>query len=100
MRRTPVVVIIRDGWGYNPNPPDVIEKQQSAIALARTPVHDRLAQTSPWSLLHCSGEEVGLPAGQMGNSEVGHLNIGAGRPVYQDLVRITKSIESGEVFDN
>jgi len=99
-RITPVVLIIRDGWGYNPNPPEIIMQQQSAIALGRTPVHDRLASENPWSLLHCSGEEVGLPPGQMGNSEVGHLNIGAGRIVYQELVRITRSIESGEFFDN
>ncbi len=99
-RATPVVLIIRDGWGYNPNPPEVIERQHSAVALGRTPIHDRLAAENPWSLLHCSGEEVGLPPGQMGNSEVGHLNIGAGRIVYQELVRITRSIESGEFFDN
>ncbi len=100
MRRTPVALIIRDGWGYNPNPPEVIERQQSAVALGDTPVHDRLAAENPWSLLHCSGEEVGLPPGQMGNSEVGHLNIGAGRTVFQDLVRITRSIEDGSFFEN
>lgn len=99
-RNTPVVLIIRDGWGYNPNPPAVIEKQRSAIALASTPVHDRLAAANPWSLLHCSGEEVGLPKGQMGNSEVGHLSIGAGRVVFQELVRITQSIENGTFFEN
>ncbi len=76
------------------------EQQRSAVALGRTPVHDRLATEYPWSLLHCSGEEVGLPPGQMGNSEVGHLNIGAGRIVNQELVRITRSIETGEFYDN
>ena len=99
-RITPVVLIIRDGWGYNPNPPEIIERQQSAIALASTPVHDRLAEENPWSLLHCSGEEVGLPPGQMGNSEVGHLTIGSGRIVYQDFVRINKAIEDGSLFEN
>jgi 2,3-bisphosphoglycerate-independent phosphoglycerate mutase len=99
-RITPVVLIIRDGWGYNLNPPAIIEQQQSAIALARTPIHDRLAKEYPWSLLHCSGEEVGLPPGQMGNSEVGHLSLGAGRIVYQDFVRINKSIETGDFFEN
>lgn len=99
-RITPVVLIIRDGWGHNPNSPAIIERQQSAIALARTPIHDDLGQQNPKSLLQCSGEEVGLPAGQMGNSEVGHLNIGAGRTVYQDLVRISRSIEDGDFFEN
>ncbi|MFC1639148.1 2,3-bisphosphoglycerate-independent phosphoglycerate mutase [Gemmatimonadota bacterium] len=99
-RAKPVVLIIRDGWGYNPNPPDIIERQHSAIALADTPIHDRLAQKNPWSLLHCSGEEVGLPPGQMGNSEVGHLNIGSGRIVYQDFVRINRAIEDGSLFEN
>ena len=99
-RITPIVLIIRDGWGHNPNSPAIIERQRSAIALARTPIHDRLGRRNPQSLLHCSGEEVGLPAGQMGNSEVGHLNIGAGRPVYQDFVRINRSIENGDFFEN
>ena len=99
-RTAPVVLIIRDGWGHNPNPPAVIERQRSAIALARTPVHDRLRRLHPMSLLRCSGEEVGLPAGQMGNSEVGHLNIGAGRIVYQELVRINRSIRQGDFFEN
>jgi len=99
-RVSPVVLIIRDGWGFNPNPPDVLDRQHSAVAVGKTPVHDRIAEEYPHSLLKCSGEEVGLPAGQMGNSEVGHLNIGAGRVVYQELVRITKSIESGEFFEN
>ena len=99
-RVNPVVLIIRDGWGHNPNPPDIIERQHSAIALASTPIHDRLAKENPWSLLHCSGEEVGLPPGQMGNSEVGHLNIGGGRVVYQDFVRINRSIDDGDFFEN
>ncbi len=97
---SPVVLIIRDGWGHNPNPPATIEKQRSAISLAETPVHDRLMERYPRSLLHCSGKEVGLPPGQMGNSEVGHLNIGAGRTVHQELVRITRSIDDGDFFTN
>jgi 2,3-bisphosphoglycerate-independent phosphoglycerate mutase len=99
-RITPIVLIIRDGWGFNPNLPAVIQMQDSAVASAHTPVYDRLLETKPWSLLQCSGEEVGLPPGQMGNSEVGHLNLGAGRVVYQDLVRITHAISSGEFFEN
>ena len=99
-RVTPVVLIIRDGWGYNPNPPEIVSLQRSAIAMADTPIHDVLAKENPWALLNCSGEAVGLPAGQMGNSEVGHMNIGAGRPVLQDFVRINHSIDDGSFFEN
>ncbi|MCR5888231.1 2,3-bisphosphoglycerate-independent phosphoglycerate mutase [Hymenobacter sp. J193] len=81
-----VLLVILDGWGLGTNP------EVSAIAKARTPYVDSLFQRFPHSKLQASGEAVGLPDGQMGNSEVGHMNIGAGRVVYQDLVRINKSI--------
>jgi 2,3-bisphosphoglycerate-independent phosphoglycerate mutase len=83
-----------DGWGSAPDGPG------NAVALARTPVFDRLWEQYPHATLDASGEAVGLPEGQMGNSEVGHLNIGAGRVVYQDLTRITKAIEDGSFFSN
>lgn len=91
-RRTPLLLLILDGWGVREAAPD------NAIAAARTPNWDRLWRDCPHALLQTSGEAVGLPAGQMGNSEVGHMNIGAGRIVYQELTRITKAIEDGE-FD-
>jgi len=91
-RRGPVVLVVLDGWGYR------AEREGNAIELARTPVWHRLWEHSPRTLLEASGLAVGLPAGQMGNSEVGHLNLGAGRIVPQDLVRISQSIESGEFF--
>src|SRR6185436_7831561 len=91
-RRGPVVLVVLDGWGYRP------EREGNAIELASTPVWHRLWESSPRTLLEASGLAVGLPAGQMGNSEVGHLNLGAGRIVPQDLVRISQSIESGEFF--
>ncbi len=90
----PVVLIIRDGWGEESH------KDGNAVAAARTTVHDRLFAEYPWTLIGAAGEAVGLPPGQMGNSEVGHLNIGAGRIVYQDLTRISKAIEDGSFFDN
>ena len=90
--RGPVVLVVLDGWGYRP------ESDANAIELARTPVWHRLWEKYPRTLLEASGLAVGLPAGQMGNSEVGHLNLGAGRVVPQDLVRITQSIERGEFF--
>ncbi|MFI4861885.1 MAG: 2,3-bisphosphoglycerate-independent phosphoglycerate mutase [Phycisphaerales bacterium JB063] len=93
----PVVLIVRDGWGENPHPE---HDAFNAIKLADTPIADALMQRYPTSLLHTSGEEVGLPDGTMGNSEVGHQNIGAGRVVNQESVRITKQIRSGEFFDN
>ncbi len=86
--------MILDGWGYSPRTDD------NAIASASTPNLDRLFATCPHSFLQASGEAVGLPPGQMGNSEVGHLNIGAGRIVYQDLTRINKSISDGDIFNN
>ena len=89
-----VLMIILDGWGITQNP------AVSAIAQADTPYWDYLKHTYPHTRLFTSGEQVGLPAGQMGNSEVGHLNLGAGRIVYQDFVKINKAIESGRFFDN
>lgn len=90
----PVILIILDGWGWNPN------QEGNAIALARTPILDFLLERYPCTTLQTSGEAVGLPRGLMGNSEVGHLNIGAGRVVYQDILRISKDIESGAFFTN
>src|SRR6516164_6700817 len=93
----PVMLIIRDGWGINPDGKDGAEADGNATLLARTPFHDRLYQTYPMSRLSASGMDVGLPEGQMGNSEVGHLNLGAGRIVYQDLTRINKAIQDREL---
>ncbi|MCD6404882.1 MAG: 2,3-bisphosphoglycerate-independent phosphoglycerate mutase [Planctomycetes bacterium] len=90
----PVVLIIRDGWGEEP------ETRGNAIAAADTPVHKGLFEQYPWTLIGAAGRDVGLPDGQMGNSEVGHLNMGAGRIVYQDLTRISKAIEDGTFFEN
>ena len=90
--RTPVVLVVLDGWGFRPG------RDGNAIELAETPVWHRLWERAPRTLLEASGLAVGLPAGQIGNSEVGHLNLGAGRVVPQDLVRISQSIESGEFF--
>ena len=95
--KRPVVLIIRDGWGRNPNPD---HDAFNAIKLARTPCNDALLAEYPSTLIHASGEDVGLPAGTMGNSEVGHQNIGAGRVVDQESVRITRTIRSGEFFQN
>src|SRR4030042_1275962 len=92
----PFVLIIRDGWGYNPNP---AEDKYNAIKCANTPVDDRLMAEYPNCLIHTSGEDVGLPDGTMGNSEVGHQNIGAGRIVPQESVRISKTIKDGSFFE-
>ena len=89
-----VALVILDGWGCAPAGPG------NAVELANTPVFDRLHAAYPHTTLVASGEAVGLPAGQMGNSEVGHLTIGAGRRLYQDLTRITKAIEDGSFFEN
>ncbi|MBX3147688.1 MAG: 2,3-bisphosphoglycerate-independent phosphoglycerate mutase [Gemmatimonadales bacterium] len=89
----PVALIVLDGWGYRSDPRD------NAIELGRTPVWHQVWNASPRTLLDASGLAVGLPAGQMGNSEVGHLNLGAGRVVMQDLVRISESIRTGAFFD-
>ncbi|HEY5894933.1 MAG TPA: 2,3-bisphosphoglycerate-independent phosphoglycerate mutase [Chthoniobacterales bacterium] len=96
----PVVLIIRDGWGINPHGREFAEADGNATLLAKTPFHDHLYATYPQSTLSASGLDVGLPAGQMGNSEVGHLNLGAGRIVYQDLTRINLAIEKGELAKN
>ena len=93
-RRTPLLLLILDGWGVREGAPD------NAIAAAETPNWDRLWTECPHALLETSGEAVGLPAGQMGNSEVGHMNIGAGRIVYQELTRISKAIDSGDFRTN
>jgi len=95
----PVLLIIRDGWGINPGGKAKANENGDATLLARTPFHDRLYRDYPGSKLSASGEDVGLPEGQMGNSEVGHLNLGAGRVVLQDLTRINKAIAAGE-FDH
>jgi len=92
--RTPLVLMILDGWGYRE------ETDHNAIAQANTPCWDRLWRENPHSLLDTSGEAVGLPAGQMGNSEVGHMNIGAGRIVYQDFTRISLAIRDGSFAQN
>ncbi len=90
----PVVLLILDGWGYR-EPAD-----DNAIYGAQTPIWDQLWQQRPHTLIGTSGEAVGLPDGQMGNSEVGHLNLGAGRVVYQELSRISRSIDSGDFYSN
>ncbi len=96
----PVLLLIRDGWGINPGGAEQREANGDATLLARTPFHDQLYREYPTGRLSASGMEVGLPEGQMGNSEVGHLNLGAGRIVYQDLTRINKAIEDGELAGN
>ena len=93
----PVLLLIRDGWGINPAGRAGAEKQGDATQLAKTPVHDRLYRDYPWGRLEPSGLKVGLPKGQMGNSEVGHLNLGAGRVVYQELTRINLAIGDGSL---
>jgi 2,3-bisphosphoglycerate-independent phosphoglycerate mutase len=96
----PVMLIIRDGWGINPGGRAKAKENGDATLLARTPFHDQLYRDYPGSKLSASGPDVGLPEGQMGNSEVGHLNLGAGRIVYQDLTRINKAIVTGELDRN
>ena len=94
MRKKPVVLMILDGYGLNSS------TKGNGVALAKTPVMDKLMTEYPYVKGYASGLAVGLPDGQMGNSEVGHLNMGAGRIVYQELTRITKSIEDGDFFEN
>ena len=94
MSKKPIALIIMDGFGYNH------KDYGNAIRAAKTPNIDRLLANYPHTLIGASGMDVGLPEGQMGNSEVGHTNIGAGRIVYQELTRITKSIKDGEFFSN
>jgi len=93
-KKRPCMLIILDGWGIS------AKKQGNAVYLAKTPFLDKLKEEYPYTQLLCSGEAVGLPDGIMGNSEVGHLNIGAGRVVYQDLLRIDMAINNGEFFKN
>ena len=93
-RPKPLILIILDGWGYR------AETKANAIALARKPTYDRLLREYPNTLIHTSGPFVGLPEGQMGNSEVGHLNIGAGRIVHMDITRIDLMIRNGEFFQH
>jgi len=93
-RPKPVVLTILDGWGYR------AQREDNAIAQARKPTYDELLRNFPNTLVHTSGPFVGLPEGQMGNSEVGHLNIGAGRVIYMDITRIALAIESGTLFQN
>lgn len=97
MSKQPVVLIIRDGWGENPGGQETAQVDGNSVLLADTPYHEHLWATYPRGFVSASGLDVGLPDGQMGNSEVGHLNLGAGRVVYQDLTRINKSIEEGEM---
>ncbi len=92
MKRKPMMLMILDGFGNNEN------EKGNAIKLANTPNIDKLMKTWPTTTIHTSGLDVGLPDGQMGNSEVGHMNIGAGRVIYQDSTKITKSIEDGDFF--
>ena len=93
-KRGPLALIIIDGWGYSPR------REGNAIALAETPYYDELCENYPQTLLEASGTRVGLPAGVMGNSEVGHLNIGAGRVIRMDVSRIDHDIATGKFFSN
>ncbi len=90
----PLTLVILDGWGYSDNP------SHNAIIEAKTPVWDKLWKERPHTLIKASGAEVGLPAGQMGNSEVGHLNIGSGRVVYQEYTRVSRAVRTGSFFTN
>src|SRR5580693_2778724 len=89
----PVILTILDGWGHR------VETAGNAIALARKPNYDKLLREYPHTLIRASEQFVGLPGGQMGNSEVGHLNLGAGRVVRMDISRIDAAISSGEFFE-
>ncbi len=93
-RNKPLILTILDGWGYSP------AVEGNAIAAARKPTYDMLLRDFPNTLVQTSGPYVGLPEGQMGNSEVGHLNIGAGRVVHMDVTRIDRMIATGEFFSN
>jgi 2,3-bisphosphoglycerate-independent phosphoglycerate mutase len=97
LKNKPFVLIIRDGWGHNPNP---AEDKFNAVRCASTPVDDMLVAKYANCIIHTSGEDVGLPDGTMGNSEVGHQNIGAGRIVPQESVRISRAIRDGSFFEN
>ena len=93
-RHLPLVLVVLDGWGYSE------KTDYNAIHAANTPVWDKLWGERPHTLVRCSGAEVGLPGGQMGNSEVGHLNLGAGRVVYQEFTRVSRSIKTGSFYKN
>src|SRR5208282_2117606 len=97
VEKRPCVIIVRDGWGKNPYPK---WNNANAVYLAKHPVADRIMAEYPTTLIHTSGFDVGLPEGTMGNSEVGHQNIGAGRIVDQESVAITKQIRDGEFYHN
>ena len=88
------LLCILDGWGVSP------DAKYNAVFSANTPNYDNFVKNMPNTTIHADGLSVGLPEGQMGNSEVGHLNIGAGRVVYQELTRITKSIKDGDFYNN
>ena len=93
-RPRPMALIILDGWGYS-------EKvEYNSILAANTPVWDKLWERYPHTLIRTSGAAVGLPADQMGNSEVGHLNLGSGRVVYQEFTRVSRAIRTGSFFNN
>src|SRR6202453_4563917 len=96
----PVALIIRDGWGVSPKGAAAARQEGNGPLLANLPFHLHLYQSYPQTRLSASGEDVGLPAGQMGNSEVRHLNLGAGRIVYQELTRINKAISDGTLAKN
>ena len=94
MHKNPILLLILDGFGHSD------ESQDNAISMANTPNWDMLLKKYPHTLINASESHVGLPKGQMGNSEVGHLNIGAGRVVSQDIERINTSIENGNFYNN
>lgn len=96
----PIVLLIRDGWGINPHGPATAQADGNASLLAKTPFHNDMYARYPGATLSAGGLDVGLPEGQMGNSEVGHLNLGAGRIVYQDLTRINKAVREGKLREN
>src|SRR5262245_14828552 len=93
-RPRPVALVVLDGFGKGAGGP------YDAVYQATTPTLDELYATRPWTMVETSGERVGLPAGQMGNSEVGHTILGAGRIVYQDILRISKAVREGTFFTN
>src|SRR5918992_463467 len=93
-RKGPIALIVIDGWGYS------VAREGNAIALAQTPFYDELSEEYPSTLLEAHGSRVGLPAGVMGNSEVGHLNIGSGRVIRMDVSLVDHEIETGDFFRN
>src|SRR5437868_171778 len=93
-RKGPVMLIVMDGWGMRDN------KEHNGVRLAKTPVYDRLSKEFPFTTLRTCGTDVGLPKGTMGNSEVGHLNLGGGRIVWQDLMEIAQAVADGSFDQN